>query len=90
MLHAQLKVPTTLQFLLLITQYGSTRNNPGSFGPISTFLRTHGMGATAKCGCEEQKEHYSSTKRKLGYTLIPAMYVCLHGVRKRCEQVQRP
>ena len=31
-------------------------------------------GATAKGNCKEPKEHHSSTKRELGYTLIPTIY----------------
>ena len=65
-----------LHVYVWITQYGSivylgmTRVVLGQF---QHFENTW-CGAIAKHSHEEQKEYYSLTKRKLGYTLIPTMH----------------
>ena len=61
---------------IFITQYGSTvylgmtQVVSGQFQHFENTWRD----IMAKHGHKEQKEHYSSTKWKLGYTLIPTMY----------------
>ena len=74
--HHQLPHSTGLSGELWIyrTAYlGMTRVVSGQF---QHFENTR-CRITAKRGRKEQKEQYSSTKWKLGYTLIPSMYICL-------------
>ena len=63
-------------FSTAITQYnntaylGMTRVVSGQVPRIENIRRD----AMAKCDSEGPKEHHSSTKGELGYTLIPTMY----------------
>ena len=74
--HVCLKELTVYIFYTCITQYyrtaylGMTRVVSGQFPCIENIQH----GATAKLDCEEPKEHHSSTKEELGYTLIPTMH----------------
>ena len=55
------------------TVYLMTQVVSGQFLRIENIQR----GAIAKHDCKEPKEHHSSTKGELGYTLIPMHLACL-------------
>ena len=57
-------------------QYGSTAYLEMIRVVSGQYLRIENIrhSATTKRDCEEPKEHHSSTKRELGYTLIPTIH----------------
>ena len=70
---------------VIITQYSSTAYLGMTQVVSGQFPRIENIqhGATAKCDREELKEHHTSTKRELGYTLIPTIHA--YRVRERHE-----
>ena len=61
---------------IIITQYSSTAYLGMTRVVSGQYLRIENIrrGATAKRDREEPKEHHNSTKRELGYTLIPTIH----------------